>query len=329
MDEVIFLEILEGDSLQVRYRLERSPVTVGRGYANDVILDDPKVSAAHLRLERTEEGRWMLRDVGSHNGTFRVAPWGRLAELELTENVSVVVGDTVLRFRSRAFAVEDTRVMAAPAEPPRRRLFDRPFAFPVSLAAATVAFFVFEYLTNYQKTNWGGLAMAVVVPLLATFTWAGLWSVASKVARRQFHFGAHGTLGSLGLLGLLSIPLVLGALGYGLSLGAWRSWLFLVAYLGWSGGVLFWHLRYVTRAEPRRLGLLLAALLVGLGALSQAQSLLGEEDFSLALDFNHTLLPPAFRLVPARSLDTFFEDTRALQEEVDVLAKEKDDAGTP
>ena len=59
------------------------------------------------------------------------------------------------------------------------------------------------------------------------------------------------------------------------------------------------------------------------GALLQAQSLLGEEDFSQALTFDRTLLPPAARLVPARSVDAFFEDARGLQAEVDELAKEK------
>ncbi|HYO54533.1 FHA domain-containing protein [Archangium sp.] len=322
MDEVIFLEVLEGDGVHARHRLERFPVTVGRGYANDVILDDPKVSASHLRIERTEEGRLVLRDVGSRNGTFRVEPWARLAELELTDDARVAVGDTLLRFRSRAHPVEDTLVTAAPVAP-RGRLFERPFAFPATLAVTVVAFLFYEYLTNYQKTDWGSLALAVVVPVSAAFVWAGLWSVASKVARRVFHFGAHGTLGSLGLLGLLTIPLMLGLLTYSLSLGSWVRWLYLAGYLGWMGCVLFWHLRYVTRAEPRRLAVMLAVILVCFGALTQADSLLGEEDFSSSIEFDRTLLPPALRVVPAKPVDPFFEGMQDLQEDVDALAKEK------
>lgn len=322
MDELSFLEVLEGDGVHARHRLERFPVAVGRGYANDVILDDPKVSASHLRIERTEEGRLVLRDLGSRNGTFRVEPWARLAELELTDDARVVVGDTVLRFRSRAHAVEDTRVTAMPVAP-QGRPFERPFAFPAMLAVAVVTFLFHEYLTNYQKTDWGSLALTVVVPVFAAFVWAGLWSVASKVARRVFHFGAHGTIGSLGLLGLLVIPLLLGLLTYSLSLGAWVRWLYLAGYLGWVGFVLFWHLRYVTRAEPRRLVIMLAAILVCFGALTQADSLLGEEDFSSSIDFERTLLPPAFQVVPSMPVDTFFEGMQALQEEVDALAKEQ------
>ena len=323
MDAVIFLEVMDGEGVQARHRLERFPVTVGRGYTNDILLEDPKVSAEHLRIERTGEGKLVLRDVGSQNGTFRVAPWGRLAELELTDDTRVAVGDTVLRFREPSHKVEDTRVMAVPAEAPRRRVFDRPFAFPAMLGGAVAAFMAYEYLTNYQKTDWGSLALAVVVPVLAAFAWAGLWSVASKVTRRQFHFGAHGALGSLGLVGLLFIPVVMGLVGYSLSLGPWRHWLYLLSYLGWMGFIIFWHLRYVTRFEPRRLGWVLAGVLGGFGALLQAGALLGEEDFSPALEFNRMLLPPSLRLVPPRSVDAFFEDTRGIQTDVDALTRDK------
>lgn len=322
MDEVSYLEVLEGDTVSARHRLERFPVTVGRGYANDIIVDDPKVSEAHLRIERTETGALLLRDVGSRNGTFRVEPWARLAELELSNDARVAVGDTVLRFRSRTHAVADTLVMAVP-EALRGRLFERPFLFPALLALTVVTYLLNEYLTNYQKTDWGSLALAVFAPVFLTFLWAGLWSVASKVARRQFHFGAHGTIGSLGILGLLVFPLVLGLLTYSLALGAWVRWLYLGMYLGWMGSVLFWHLRYVTRTEPRRLATVLGVVLVCFGALTQVDSVLGEEDFSSSLDFDRVLLPPPFRVVSARPLDSFFESAGELQKEVDALAKEE------
>jgi Inner membrane component of T3SS, cytoplasmic domain len=321
VDEVIYLEVLEGDAVHARHRLERFPVTVGRGYANDIIVDDPKVSGAHLRIERTEEGALVLRDVGSRNGTFRVEPWARLAELELSDDARVAVGDTVLRFRSRAHAVADTLIAAVPVAP-RGRLFDRPFAFPALLALTVVTFLCNEYLTNYQKTDWGSLSLAVFGPVALAFIWAGLWSVASKVARRQFHFGAHGTIGSLGLLGLLVFPLVLGLLTYSLGLGPWVRWPYLLVSLGWVGCVLFWHLRYVTRTEPRRLATVLTVILVCFGVLAQADSLLGEEEFSSSPEFERVLLPPSFRVAPAKSVDSFFESAEDLQKEVDALARE-------
>jgi hypothetical protein len=117
--------------------------------------------------------------------------------------------------------------------------------------------------------------------------------------------------------------MVLTLVTYSLALGPWVRWLFLLGYLGWMGCVLFWHLRYVSRTEPRRLVGVLGVILLCFGALTQADLLLGEEDFSSSLELERTLLPPAFRVAPAKSVDAFFEDTQSLQKKVDALAKEK------
>ena len=42
---------------------------LGRGSDQDVVIPDPKLSAAHARVEPVPEG-WRLRDLGSRNGTF-------------------------------------------------------------------------------------------------------------------------------------------------------------------------------------------------------------------------------------------------------------------
>jgi hypothetical protein len=322
VDEVIFLEVLEGDVVHSRHRLERFPATVGRGYGNDVILDDPKVSGAHLRIERAEDGGLVVRDAGSRNGTFRVEPWARLAEMALTQDARVQVGDTVLRFRGRSYEVEATLVAEA-AVGPRQRFFERPQAFVAALGAAMVASATSTYLTSYQKTDWGELLFSVLLPTALTLFWAGCWSLASRIARRQFHFRVHGAIGSLVLLGFICIPGALTVLGFSLSLGAGFQWLGLMAYLGLVAWGLFWHVRYVTRWESRRLGRMIAAMVLGLGALIQAQELFGNEEFSTAMGYPRSLLPASFQLMPASSLEEFFAETTALQAQVDALVKEE------
>ncbi|MBE2253992.1 MAG: FHA domain-containing protein [Myxococcus sp.] len=44
-------------------------VTVGRSHEVDVSLNDGTLSAQHLSLLRTSEGRWSIEDLGSTNGT--------------------------------------------------------------------------------------------------------------------------------------------------------------------------------------------------------------------------------------------------------------------
>jgi hypothetical protein len=322
VDEVIFLEVLEGDAVHARHRLDRFPVTVGRGYFNDVILDDPKVSAAHLRLERLEDGSVVLRDLGSQNGTFRVEPWAPLVELALSQDSRVQVGDTVLRFRGRTYEVPHTLVAEAPVAP-QQRLFEQRPAFIGALAAAMTASALSTYLLSYERTDWGDMLISVLMPAALALFWAGGWSIASRIARRQFHYRAHATIGSLALMAAICLPSVLTVLGFSFSLGSAIDWLTLICFLGLMGWGLFWHLRYVTRWDSRRLGSMVGAVVLGFGLLINASVLLGNEDFTTVLSFPRSLMPASFRLVPASSTDEFFEEMTDLQEAVDKLAREE------
>ncbi len=322
MDEVIFLEVIEGDAVHARHRLERFPVTVGRGYGNDVILDDPKVSPVHLRIERAEDGGLVVRDLGSRNGTFRMEPWARLAEMALSQDARVMVGDTVLRFRGQSYPVPEALEAEAPVGP-RQRVFERPQTFLGALGGAMLAALLTSYLSRYDKTDWGELVFSMLLPTALTLAWAGGWAIASRIARRQFYFRAHGAIGSLVLLGMLCIPALMLVLSFSLAWGERRQWLGLLCYLALIGWGLFWHLRYVTRWDTRRLGAIVTAIVLGLGTLIQTQEVLGNEEFSYSLNFPRALLPASFRLMPASSVDEFFDEATELQKQVDELAQEK------
>jgi DNA-binding NtrC family response regulator len=66
---------------------------IGKGSGCDVVLDDPFVSARHLRVE-PRGGRWHLADLGSTNGTFLGG--ARVERAELPFGVPLVLGDVEL-----------------------------------------------------------------------------------------------------------------------------------------------------------------------------------------------------------------------------------------
>ncbi len=43
---------------------------IGRAIECDLTLCDPRLSRAHCRIERLGDGRWVVRDLGSRNGTL-------------------------------------------------------------------------------------------------------------------------------------------------------------------------------------------------------------------------------------------------------------------
>jgi pSer/pThr/pTyr-binding forkhead associated (FHA) protein len=52
-------------------RLQLVPeVCIGRSDACELVLDDDYVSSVHAQLNHRSDGAWVLRDMGSTNGTF-------------------------------------------------------------------------------------------------------------------------------------------------------------------------------------------------------------------------------------------------------------------
>ncbi|HET9729034.1 MAG TPA: FHA domain-containing protein [Acidimicrobiia bacterium] len=51
------------------YRLDHTPVSIGRHPDSDIFLDDITVSRRHVVIERNGDG-YVVRDVGSLNGTY-------------------------------------------------------------------------------------------------------------------------------------------------------------------------------------------------------------------------------------------------------------------
>jgi len=104
---------------------------VGRDPAADLQLNDPRVSWRHARLTVLPDGRTILEDLGSTNGTF--VNGQRVAERTfLMGGESISVGGVELRYAQQPEAPADARqAPAAPAYPAQQAPgHDRP-AFPV------------------------------------------------------------------------------------------------------------------------------------------------------------------------------------------------------
>ncbi len=73
--------------------LDAPGLSVGKDPGNDLVLDDPFVSAHHLRIE-PRHGRWQVTDLGSTNGTFLAGV--RVTQAEVPPGLPVAVGECEL-----------------------------------------------------------------------------------------------------------------------------------------------------------------------------------------------------------------------------------------
>ena len=64
------LVVVEGEAAGQRWPLREDRVLIGRGLDCDIILPERQISRHHARIERTADGRYLLHDLGSKNGTW-------------------------------------------------------------------------------------------------------------------------------------------------------------------------------------------------------------------------------------------------------------------
>ncbi|MEZ6037720.1 MAG: FHA domain-containing protein [Planctomycetota bacterium] len=91
------LEILDGDRAGEVLPVTDRALRIGRKPGNDIVLSDEKTSGVHCEVA-PEGDRFVLRDLGSTNGTFLDGK--RVTELVLTPGDVVTVGRLRVKFRS-------------------------------------------------------------------------------------------------------------------------------------------------------------------------------------------------------------------------------------
>lgn len=89
------LNITKGPAAGQTLRFDQGVVSFGRTDDNDVVLYDPNVSRNHFSIS-DENGTFVLRDLGSSNGT--VVNGTKVSEHDLSDGDQVEVGDAVFVF---------------------------------------------------------------------------------------------------------------------------------------------------------------------------------------------------------------------------------------
>ena len=82
------------------YELRKERTTIGRSRDSDIFLDDLAVSRLHTLIYRDEQGRYILHDENSANGTY-VNGQRVMRDQLLEEGDEVQVGQVVLAYGRR------------------------------------------------------------------------------------------------------------------------------------------------------------------------------------------------------------------------------------
>lgn len=99
------LKVSQKDGQPQEYRFHESPIHIGRGENNQVVLADRTVSKRHAVIFSTDDGAWMLEDLDSANKTF--------LNNKSIHRARITTGDAI---KISDFAIEVTLVDVEPDE---------------------------------------------------------------------------------------------------------------------------------------------------------------------------------------------------------------------
>lgn len=307
---MIWIEILSRQrEVVARFRIAAQEARIGRGYDNDVVVDDPYVAARHLRVFRSDDGRLAAEDLGSVNGTFIHGSRIRLADFAVDGTQPILIGQTYVRVRDVSYEVDRERV--APVGRQNGSVLAAALLGLSVLAITSLKIWLAQTTEPRVSTYLSPLLTLV----LTVFVWAGLWALLCRVFSGQSRF-------------LRNLLIALGGI---LVFALYNELARYAAFaLSWPGGVTdqyvevwvvlavvcFAHLREMGRTRLRLKAAAVAALCV---VGTTAQAVLQFESLAETGRANtaHWLMPPALRLVPLKDRDTFFGETTRLKARLD------------
>jgi pSer/pThr/pTyr-binding forkhead associated (FHA) protein len=308
MSAPYFIETLarNGDVLH-RHQVNSLPIRLGRGYDNDFILDDAFAAPRHALIEAADDGKLVLRDLGTKNGVIHRGK--RHATLELTGDTVIRIGHTTLRVRAADYAVGP-------------ELLDRTRhgwegVLPGAVGIVLVALFALStvWINDTQQFQLARYLQATAYGIGAALVWAGAWSFANRLLGRNARLGRHLFIAGCAVTALSVYKYGASAAAFAFSLES------LVRFSSHAAIViaavtLFYHLSTVKPHNPRRFAL--ACLVLGL--LGSGLTLLSNEQRTGRLadsPYMAIVLDPALRVSADHSVDDFMVDVDALKAEVD------------
>ncbi|MGJ5178957.1 FHA domain-containing protein [Bradyrhizobium oligotrophicum] len=307
---MIWIEILSRHrDVAGRFRVDAAEITIGRGYDNHVILDDPFVAARHVRIFRDGEGRLVAEDLGSANGLYLDRSKSRKPQLVLDGLEPIRIGQTLLRVRDPGHAVEPELLVGSERS-----------ALPIvaAIALGGVLLAISTIMVWFAQTTEAHLSDYLVPTLTmagVVLAWVGVWALLARLFSGRSHFLRHLLIAQAGLVGFWIYSEFAQIASFALTWTTVFTYGYVVSWIVLAA-ICFLHLREVGRTHLLAKGVVVGLLLVVAIAVQTVQR---SEAFANSgrPNVSHVLMPPSLRLVPLRDGQAFFDGIADLKAKLD------------
>lgn len=319
-----WIEILDkSGAVASRQRIHADAVTIGSGYGNDVVIDDPFVAPAHVRIAFDAEGALCLADLGTQNGTFDVIRHANVNHLLVGDEASIRIGHTNLRIRRASFEVAPALPMTSTYAPLGAMGYGNAALFMMAafIAAVTLSTWLGQ-TSEFKLATY--LPGAVVMPMVV-LSWAGIWTLLTRLVTARGQFFRHVAIAFAFMVSLFIVDIVTDFATYSFAWTSLQKWVPLFLW-GMFGILCFAHIRAITPKHIRLVGAIVGALVVV--AVGVHVSLRVESEKVQPQRISAKLMPPFLLMKSPVAPDAFFKEALALKPKLEEERKKEPSSGS-
>ncbi len=311
MNMKLILEIRRhGDDEDAQHlAFEKFPVGIGRGFDNDVILNDPYISAHHLHLEYDGE-TCIVNDYNSTNG-FTLNGRAQPGRCTLVYSGDVLqVGHTEIRVYKTDHPVTAAELL--PKDSPIFAWVAHPINVWACFLLAVAVTLCWAWLEIWADEEGLALAGAAAGTVSVIVIWSAIWSVAGRLARHKAHFKSHITM--------ICLYMIAGTVAWYIEAYTDfltnENWFSQIATYGINfvllGYLLYGSFTLATKMRQKRR--LVSAVFFSFGVMAGVFSfgLVSAKTFNQQPLYPATLEPYLSQLAPADTVDKFMADNGKL-----------------
>lgn len=308
MEAIAVLEILgrHGKAARIE-RVEKFPITLGRAYDNDVIIDDPYLAPHHIRIESDEKG-FKAIDLGSKNGMRSIiSKASSRGEIDIDSDTVLRLGHTQIRLRRIDYIAPPEQVL------PPDQIFRNPILFFVSLLCVISWLILIDFLSLTKAPDCKQLLAANADTVENIFAWIIAWSVANKLLNGKGLFFLHGTIACIGYILYEVTERLVSLVAFSFSLTALAKFSFLpVAVV--LGLIVYRHILLISRAATVSKIMKAFMLTLLLVVMEWAHNENADEKRWDTIEKHVDLWPNTLLVAKGDSIDHFFSKAEDLQQ---------------
>ncbi|MFT7315370.1 MAG: hypothetical protein ACI9J5_003528 [Paraglaciecola sp.] len=306
----IVLELLSGKHQTIKYfKFDKSEISIGRDHHCDLRLNDPYVCSEHLRIsQETDNAVLKFQDCHSINGT---EVNGQLAQ------VGELYGDDVLKLgRTRLRVINSSQAVAATLSLSR---LEEDLSWLSSSALAiglTIGYLVLLMVSSFISSA-DEYKLATMMPkemgqIALLSVWPLLFAVMGKVFKKESRVVSQFNIMWIFLFVLYGLYLLQKILSFNLNGIQSLIWIEFVVFSTLLFAFIWFSLFIAFHQTNKRRNILTCSLSLLLLLPILSMALLDSDEFSPRPEYDTTLLPPLYQILPVKEVSALLDDSAEL-----------------